>query len=335
MPMKYVLMDTNVAIRYFREENNDINNKIETALASKEVKLLITYYTWYELFSKTTNVTLIKEKLRKLWKYSSGFVPYTDHKNDFTENFQIDKWLTPPTFPILEFNQFIIRLKMDVLNRINVHVTDTIIASLYMVLLSDHLNNFNSGYLRIALKDYQQFVKNNQNELHDRILGKLNTSNFDDSFFVNVLYDEYNEYLGNYLLVKESVSDFKNRIRKISYSNMITKLREINNKTKQSGLQVIYSLDSKEDIISDIYSKFYRQNPNSKIFNECKKFVFNRNEVTGRAFKYNDYIDMSILLLSQNIPNAEVYYVTNDKDWAIFMSNLKTIGLKINVLDNI
>ena len=98
---------------------------------------------------------------------------------------------------------------------------------------------------------------------------------------------------------------------------------------------MIYSLDSKEDIISDIYSKFYRQNPNSKIFNECKKFVFNRNEVTGRAFKYNDYIDMSILLLSQNIPNAEVYYVTNDKDWAIFMSNLKTIGLKINVLDNI
>lgn len=328
-------MDTNVAIRYFNDEKNDINNKIEAVLASNEFTLLITYYTWYELFSKTTDVRLIKDKLQKLGSHSRGFVPYTDHEDVFIENFQIANWITPTTFPILEFNQFIVKLKKDVLNRINVHVADTIIASLYLVLLSDHLNNFDNKEKMLALSNYHGFVKSNHVVFHASLLKKLNMSNFNDSIFVDVLYDEYNKYLGKYYLLNESKLDFKNRIRKISYSNMIVKLREINNNAKKSGYHVIYSLKSKEDIISDIYSKFYVQDPNSKILTECKKFIFNRNEVTGRAFKYNDYIDMLILLLSQNIPNTEVIYVTNDKDWAIFMRYLISTGIKINLLDTV
>ena len=320
-----ILLDTDAVINFFSINNTVLKKSILDYKNNNDSKILVTYFTWYELFKSTTDFLLIKSKLENLINYTDGIDIYEEIPTKYDHLFDPNYWLSKSQFPILEFNQFILDIKEMVYSKINAHIMDILLIEIHTILFFEHVLDMNNVYNSQAYLTYQSYVLTMRDKFKPAVLELLRRHSDDNKFLNKLLFDMYKgtQVLKNSYI--ETESEFLNRIKRFPYTDIIKVLK----KDKSNLVSSVPA--TKDDLLDMIYDQYYVNN--DIILGLCKKFIVKKSPVAGGKFCYNDFIDMSNLLLSTNTRNAEIVYITNDKKWIDFISLLsEKHGIKTKTL---
>ncbi len=314
---KIILLDTDSAINFFASNESEFHKGIVNKKSSSNAFLMVSVYTWYELFKSAKDLELIKLKLNNIYRYSDGMINLDEVDTSLDSLFNPQHWLQNDLYKTSEFALFIERLEKIVYNKINPHIIDILLVSIYMLLITDHLLDINNKDKIKLLVAYKDFVLKKRDEFLPALKELLNRNLKDVQYFDKLLNVIYKGLALNTSIEIETEFQFISRIKKIPYSNVLNIFKRINNETNG---EVKYDLTSKDSLLKSIYKDFYDAPIQDELLVECKEYLFTNSPIGGRRFDRNDYIDMSNLLLSKNTPGATISYITNDKKWLKFIS---------------
>lgn len=311
-----ILLDTDAAINFFSDTTSEFHKEVLDYKKQNNAIILVTFFTWYELFQATTDVNLIKKKLRNLLIFSDGLDIHTEIDNVNDKYFNPEYWLNDKSFNILGFNQFIISLKKIVYDKVHSHVMDTLLVSLYTVVLFDHILDFDNPEKTKRIMIFKDFIVKSHESIKISVIELLKRHMDDKKYFEELLFELYKGFMVNSEDYCETQTQFINRIKKTPYSKILLELKKIN---KKMNNRVKYDLSSKEQLLESIYHDFYDAPNSDLLLKKSKIFAFQNSPIAGKKFDLNDYIDLSNLLLSQNTPGATIKYFTNDDKWLNFI----------------
>jgi hypothetical protein len=314
-----ILLDTDAISNYLNDSNSQFTKKINDFKKSEGSMLLVTYLTWYELFKSLKNEGMIVKKLKLLASKTDGYILHDDINPSIETYLEPRAWLEHVPFPTKDFLKFIKNLEDTVMSKITPHILDSFYVTIYTLLLFDHLEDYENSNKVEQLKLYIPILQTLRNEFDLAVTEIFKQKTISKNWYIEALYTIYNEVRKTDSGYNESLTDFSKRIRKFKHTDLLIKLRQINNVSKS---KVIYDLTNKETLFDDIYDHFYIRKEDDTNFQKCKKFIFKNNPLYGGKFELNDYIDMSNFLLSTKTPSVKIHYYTDDIKWQIFIKSL-------------